>query len=84
MAAVQEYLLKHSKDPQKCVASTDSLVKQYDKNVNIPLFEWLWRLNLPQYHHKFFSKKIASATEMLPWMKEEEIDQENVFTFRKD
>jgi len=83
MAAVQEYLMSYKTKPQKCVDNALGLLKQYERDVNIPIFEWLWRLNLPQYLNTFLSKKISFANDMKLWMKDEEIDQD-IISFRND
>jgi len=82
MAALQEHMMVHRLDAHKCSANAKLVLKSSAEQPEMPINEWLYRLNLMHYIPKFTKLNIFFVSDVQTFCEEGSLGSQ--FAFRED
>lgn len=82
MAALQEHMMVHRLDAQKCSANAKLVLKSSSEVPEMPINEWLYKLNLMQYIPKFTKLNIFFVSDVQTFCEDGNLGGQ--FAFRED
>ena len=75
MAKLQGHFLKHRESPEKAILNYKLLLEDEQTMDEIPVMEWLKRLNVSKYSLRFAKQKISQISDLRFFGDEEQIEK---------